>query len=301
MGIVDRVSSVARCWQWIAFAAVLAPAAHAFDRSELDPFGRREAIEERTRVTLPEILRMRSAQYERIRPWTIADPQLFDAARNADRESTRKRAAQPGVNVNVRDALGDSPLLFAVRQGDLETARSLLRAGALPDVKGSDGVTPLGRAALDGELELVRTLLDAGALIDLRGDNGGTPLINAATMNRREVARLLWQRGANPWSFDRDGLPALILAIDRGHTRLVLDLLDLGADPSTLDRAGKPALYWSVLRRNRDATLALLRRGAAPGTVSLGIFDPPIEPDEYARDGAGVRAAVKPSSAETKP
>ncbi len=50
-------------------------------------------------------------------------------------------------DVNLPDADGTTPLAWAVYNDDLQTAQSLLRAGANPKLANRYGVTPLSLAA----------------------------------------------------------------------------------------------------------------------------------------------------------
>src|SRR5205823_6613934 len=58
---------------------------------------------------------------------------------------------------------GSTPLLFAARQGDLESAKLLLAAGADVNEKAPDGYTVLMLASHSGHGALASFLLDKGA------------------------------------------------------------------------------------------------------------------------------------------
>ena len=62
---------------------------------------------------------------------------------------------------------GDTPLLTAARNGQLEMLRSLLEDhGVSPEHTNADGKTALHEAAQAGHAECVRHLLRCGALVD---------------------------------------------------------------------------------------------------------------------------------------
>jgi len=92
-------------------------------------------------------------------------------------------------------ASAGSPFLTAARDGDIETLKSLLEDKTLDlEQRNQYGDTALILAALNNQVEAVRLLLDHGAKIDAIGSFGNTALISAS---RKESAELLVERGAN--------------------------------------------------------------------------------------------------------
>jgi hypothetical protein len=78
---------------------------------------------------------------------------------------------------------GLTPLLFAARQGDLDSARALLDAGAAVNtVSGGDNTSPLLMAVINGYFDLAAYLIERGANPSLASDNGVTPLYAAINM-----------------------------------------------------------------------------------------------------------------------
>jgi len=90
--------------------------------------------------------------------------------------------------------------------------------GGLPE-RGSRGLipgamTPLLYAARDGRLESARMLLDAGATIEQTDANGITPLLMAIGNNHPDVARFLIDRGADVNVMDWYGRTPLWTAVE---------------------------------------------------------------------------------------
>ena len=85
-------------------------------------------------------------------------------------------------------------------------------AGDVAPIPG--GMTPLMYAARDGRMETVRMLLDAGADINARDANEITPLIAAITNNHPDVARYLIERGADIKAADWYGRTPLWAAVE---------------------------------------------------------------------------------------
>ena len=98
-----------------------------------------------------------------------------------------------GLDVNLRDAKGNSLLMIAAYQGRVETVAMLLKAGAQVDLRNEKGQTPLGGVAFKGYAEIATLLLDAGA--DPLADQGGSTPADYATMfGRQEILVLLRER-----------------------------------------------------------------------------------------------------------
>jgi ankyrin repeat protein len=102
----------------------------------------------------------------------------------------------------------DSALGMAAWEGDNETVRALLDAGA--DVH-AWADAPLWDAAMNGRAETMRVLLDAGADQDIA-------LLEAAANGLVELVRDLLGKGADIHMCD--GLP-LMMAAHNGHTETV--------------------------------------------------------------------------------
>jgi ankyrin repeat protein len=118
---------------------------------------------------------------------------LPDAAAELARQGATDALAttlRQGLDVDLRDAKGNTLLMIAAYQGRAETVAMLLKAGAQVDLRNEKGQTPLGGVAFKGHLDIARMLLDAGA--DPLGDQGGsTPMDFATTFGRQEIITLL--------------------------------------------------------------------------------------------------------------
>lgn len=188
------------------------------------------------------------------------DQQLIDAAGRADVVALRQ-LVKDGAQVNAVDEWGNTALLLAAREGDVETARALLRAGA--DVDGRGGpLTPLGQAALRGHTHMVRLLLRSGAQVDASGLNEHTPLMNAAKLNHPEVVGLLLKAGASTQVKDRTGAGLLLVTINDNLPEVLAVLLRHGLDPNQPDADGLVPLYWAHQLKREALAAQLVKAGA---------------------------------------
>lgn len=110
-------------------------------------------------------------------------------------KTARVLLAHPGIEVNLLNASGESPLMMAALKGDLDGMRAVLERGARIDLP---GWSPLHYAATGPESDAVSLLLARGASIDARSPNGTTPLMMAAQYGTENSVELLLRRGANP-------------------------------------------------------------------------------------------------------
>jgi ankyrin len=156
-----------------------------------------------------------------------------------------------GASVNARTRVGRTPAwVLPNSQPGFGHGIGIVRGGS-PDrgrrgpIPG--GMTPLMYAARDGRMETVRMLLDAGAEINARDANDITPLITAITNNHPDVARLLIDRGADIKATDWYGRTPLWAAVETRN----MDL-DNGTFENSIDRAPFLELIQVLLERGAD-------------------------------------------------
>ena len=89
-------------------------------------------------------------------------------------------------------------LITAVVMRDQAAAMELLEGGKNPNTRQSDGQTALMIATGNGDVEMVKALLAKGADPNLRGPQGVNALIIAKESGRDEVLKLLEAQGARP-------------------------------------------------------------------------------------------------------
>ena len=82
---------------------------------------------------------------------------------------------ESGVDLNMANPDGTTPLVLAARCNNQEKVKMLLSAGALPDGGPNLKRSPLCLAAFWGYYDMVEILVNAGASLDFRDDKGQTP------------------------------------------------------------------------------------------------------------------------------
>ena len=102
------------------------------------------------------------------------------------------------LTTGVFAADGDSPLIEAVKRGDHNAVRTLIRGKANVNAAGVDGTTALHYAVQSDDIELVRMLLQAGANAKATNRYGLPPITLAATNGSAKVIEALLAAGADP-------------------------------------------------------------------------------------------------------
>ena len=136
---------------------------------------------------------------------------LFLALRAGADQAAGVLLDQPQIQVEHRNAQGESPLMMAALKGKVALAERLI--GLRAEVN-KPGWAPLHYAATHSgptALPLVR-LLEHHAYIDASSPNGSTPLMMAARYGEISVVQLLLEEGADPLIRNEQGLTAIEFA-----------------------------------------------------------------------------------------
>lgn len=149
---------------------------------------------------------------------------LFLALRDDAPAVSNFLLGQTKVQVEIRTAKDESPLMMAALKGRLEAARRLIERKAEVN---KPGWTPLHYAATNADdvsLSMVRLLLEHHAYIDAESPNGTTPLMMAAHYGHPTVVKLLLDEGADPLLKNQQGLTAIDFA-NRGQRAEAANLI----------------------------------------------------------------------------
>jgi ankyrin repeat protein len=157
-----------------------------------------------------------------------------------------------------------TPLMFAAREGDLESARLLARAGADLNARAGDGKDALSLAIFNGSYDVASFLVDQGANVNQADAQRFTPLFWAVDRRNMETAPNF------PWTVTVDPLPLIRMLLDEGANPNAI----VNSTPRAHMREGSPRIIYSTaLMRaafSGDIELVklLLAHGADPHIMS---------------------------------
>jgi ankyrin repeat protein len=202
--------------------------------------------------------------------------------------------------VEVGTMGGLTPLLHAVREGNIEAATALLDGGADLEGAAGDGTTPLLMAALNGHFDLAQQLLRGGANAKVVDSRGVTPLYAA-------LDRVWAPKTRHPQPRDHE-------VQESTHIELMQALLDAGADPNVrlethlfyntyfscmnaycgLEIVWGASPFWrAAYAVDLDAMRLLVAHGA---DTNVPTRQPPFLPAQYWKTGQGMGALSRTST-----
>jgi hypothetical protein len=165
----------------------------------------------------------------------------------ADPERAQRRLTQLGIPYS------ESSFIEHAGKCNAEAVQLFLGIGMNPDVKDKGGTTPLLAAASRGCGDVVEALLDHGANPNMANDRMTTALGAAASSGSLVAVTALLRKNADPNTKDDEGLTPLIIASGNSHLEILKALLAARADVNSKDRKGMTALdYAAQARRSGD-------------------------------------------------
>ncbi|EEC69618.1 hypothetical protein EE612_060753 [Oryza sativa] len=201
---------------------------------------------------------------------------------------------ESGLDVNSGSHRGETPILLAACDGDINVLIYLLDHGGDPAIPNAGGFTPLHYAAEYGHVDVVRLLLSKGVHVDPL-NYSGAPLHLATANDHDQVAKVLLEHGADPNRVvnhvlsplvvaccshslkcmkllikagadvnDRSSTgprtTPLVLAVDDGSADIVKILLEAGADPNIRNEDGRIPIMMAAARGQRELVEILFPR-----------------------------------------
>jgi len=171
---------------------------------------------------------------------------------------------QQGLDVNQRDSVGNTPLLFAARYGRTSLVDYLLDHGADVDAETFSGITPLQETIRRGNMDVLRALLAAGADVGHEDGHHENALFDAVKYRSVLATRLLLDRGVPSGTHNGYDITPLLYAVEDDQLEIVEMLLEAGVDINDGSLQYGVALCIARQRHLERMEHYLLQHGAQP-------------------------------------
>lgn len=159
-----------------------------------------------------------------------------------------------GFDPNTRDPKGQAGLMLALQGGALKAFAALMASRQIQvEVRNAQDESPLMMAALKGQVDAVKQLLARDADVN---KTGWAPLhyaASAASPQHVEIIALLLERHAYIDATSPNGTTPLMMAAHYGSNQAVQLLLDEGADPTIKNQLGLTATDFAVRASRTDS------------------------------------------------
>ena len=140
---------------------------------------------------------------------------------------TAKILIENGTNINAVDIEGWSALSYAVNNGDIEIAKLLLENKA--KIK-DELLIAIKSPIVESSINIMKLLIDNKANINYTDENGFNPLNIAIESGDMELTKFLITNGANVNSLMQDGVSLIGYAIAQNNMDLLQILIENGAN-----------------------------------------------------------------------
>ncbi|CAL8286742.1 unnamed protein product [Lota lota] len=187
---------------------------------------------------------------------------LHEAAFCGETEAVKMILKAYPALVDKRTLQEQTALLLAASSDHLSCVRSLLEAGADPDICGKTKDTPLYIACERENGDMVSLLVGSGASVNQRCAQGWSALHQAVSRDNTELCDTLLSAGAALDPPNTYSVTPLIVAAQQGSLRALRYLLGKGADVNTGTCDGETALH-EASKHGRQEVAAMLLEGNA--------------------------------------
>ena len=171
-----------------------------------------------------------------------------------DTKNTIELLIRNGIDIESTNTNGDTALIWASRNGYLDTVQFLLNSGANINVKNKNNVSALLSAVLscpnETKKQVLETLINNGANINDEDDDKYTALILASTTLSHDSVKLLLDKGAEINGRTKMGFTALSEAVGCGRVENVKILIERGADLDIVYQGNKTV--FDIANQYRD-------------------------------------------------
>lgn len=196
------------------------------------------------------------------------DDQYVQKILSSDNMDAFNQLIQSGLDVNSKDADGNTMLFFVLTHNDdLKMAEKLIQAGADVNMPSSNGMTPIIIATSKAnELILQRMMFDT-VQPNNQANNQKTEarvkeIVEQQMKRAVRMLAMLLHNGGDVHQETPMGTPLMNAATNDMNLVMVQMLLDAGADVNQKDRSGRTALFYAHMFHSDNIENLLIKSGA---------------------------------------
>lgn len=172
------------------------------------------------------------------------------------------RLINKGADLNNKDIVGATPLIYAVANNKKEAVKALLHFSPDLDIRTDNGESALHVATKNNYIDLAELLIRDSANINIRDEINCTPLHFAALYNYYYMTDLLIYYEADIDPETLDGITPLMAAVWSGNAEIADILIRNGADVNHADIDGYTPLLMAAQFADTLLTRLLIDNGA---------------------------------------
>ena len=126
------------------------------------------------------------------------------------------------ININYKNINGNTPLIIATENGDIELVIELISRGCIIDEKNDFGNTALMEACINNNFFIIIKLVESGANVNLTNMTGWTPLFFACSnpLDDIQIVEYLIKNGADLNIVIQDTLSLVVLCETLGNINI---------------------------------------------------------------------------------
>lgn len=166
-----------------------------------------------------------------------------------------------GANLQVSSDMGRTLLHGVAHSDNILLAGKLIDSGLDVNVKDEDGATPILFAASNGKFEMFKLFEEYEAELLVVENNGNDLMMNAAIGGNVELIGYLFDRGISVNSYNNDDWTPLLFACSENHQGIVEILINASADIQIYNNQGETPLLWAIWNGNTIMARTLIEAG----------------------------------------
>jgi hypothetical protein len=145
-------------------------------------------------------------------------------------------AAFDFIDMDVRDDTGFTPLILSIKKRDINAVNTLIKQGASVDLSNMYDMrdSPLHYAVNQGDFTIVELLITYRVNVNTANIEGMTPLMYSCQSNNPGIIEYLLENGADPIIRDNYNNSSLHYALKSNVDRSTIELLLRSCDPYTI-------------------------------------------------------------------